>query len=122
MAQCRALRKDGQRCQARARKGSDYCVWHDPTKQGDGDLPDRILHITVVNHAVATTNRGDESYVDLRLPPASAGVALEILPAQLRASLKSPTLFAMAQKGFVGEVVRIRKESASLCIRIERAD
>jgi len=35
MAQCKATRADGNRCQAEAQSGSTYCYWHDPATRDE---------------------------------------------------------------------------------------
>ena len=33
---CQARKKNGQKCRADAQKGSQFCVFHDPARAGDG--------------------------------------------------------------------------------------
>lgn len=35
MAQCKAIRKDGGRCQAQAGAGSEYCFFHDEARKAE---------------------------------------------------------------------------------------
>lgn len=121
MAQCKAIRKDGQRCRARARKGSDYCVWHDPASEEDTTHDERILHITVVNHTPATNQTKEKSYINLRLPASSAGVAFDMLPRHRWGGLNPRTMLSIVESGIVGEVLRMRQKAFSICIRVELA-
>jgi len=122
MAQCRAMRKDGERCQARARKGSDYCVWHDPARDGVGELENLILHITVVNHAHLTGETDKQSHLDIRLPAVGADRILEVLRRHNCPGLNSRMMFAICRAGILGEILTIRRKNFSICIQIERAD
>ena len=65
MSQCKFIKPDGERCQAKAMKGSDYCFTHNPDTQAE-------RHLAVVKGGLASKR------IKLHLEPLSIKTPQEV--------------------------------------------
>ena len=117
MAICRAIRTDGQPCQARALSGSDFCIWHNPDKREE--TKKKCLHVTIFDQTPIIEGTDDESYIYLRIPLSMAETGLQAVPRRKLGTIDPYRIVQMVEDGAEGELIKIVGATRSITIRVE---